>query len=114
MQRVSVHHQHDFRLMASKNLMGEFAQELRTMYFVYIVCCSDGSLYTGYTVDLDKRLAAHNCGCGARYTRSRRPVKLVYSECFTDKSQALSREARIKQLNRAEKCRLIATGNRPD
>ena len=66
--------------------------------FTYIVKCSDGSLYTGWTNDLDKRLKAHNSGRGAKYTKTRRPVELVYYEKFLTKQEAMSREARIKQL----------------
>ena len=76
-------------------------------WYVYIVRCRDGSLYTGATNDLEKRVTAHNTGRGARYTRSRRPVALVYSRAVRDRSRALSVEARLKQLTRAEKQRLI-------
>ena len=65
--------------------------------FTYIVKCSDGSLYTGWTNDLDKRLKAHNSGRGAKYTKTRRPVELVYYEKFLTKQEAMRREARIKQ-----------------
>ena len=77
-------------------------------WYVYMVRCSDGSLYTGATSDLPKRISTHNAGRGARYTRSRRPVALVYSRRVRDRSRALSLEARLKQLTRAEKQRLIA------
>jgi putative endonuclease len=77
-------------------------------WHVYIVRCSDHSLYTGCTNDLAKRLAAHNTGKGARYTRSRRPVELVWSVRVKDRSAALSREARLKQLTRPEKLALVA------
>ncbi|MGC4113913.1 MAG: GIY-YIG nuclease family protein [Myxococcales bacterium] len=76
---------------------------------VYIVECRDGSLYTGATNHLLQRVARHDAGKGARYTRSRRPVKLVFWEPAADKSSALSREARIKQLSRDEKRALVAT-----
>lgn len=76
-------------------------------HFVYILRCSDGSLYTGWTTNLEKRVAAHNAGKGAKYTRSRRPVELVYSEVFDDKISAQRREYAIKQLRRAEKEKLI-------
>lgn len=69
--------------------------------------CNDGTLYCGWTNDLDKRLAAHNNGVGAKYTRARRPVFLVYYEVFDSKSEAMRREAAIKRLSRAEKLRLI-------
>ncbi len=77
-------------------------------WYVYMVRCKDGTLYTGATNDLQKRLAAHNTGRGARYTRSRRPVSLVYSRRVRDRSRALSAEARLKQLSRVEKQSLIA------
>lgn len=76
--------------------------------FTYIVKCSDGSLYTGWTNNLDKRLKAHNSGRGAKYTKTRRPVELVYYEKFLTKQEAMSREARIKQLSRSQKLELIA------
>ena len=76
--------------------------------FTYIVKCSDGSLYTGWTNDVDKRLKAHNSGRGAKYTKTRRPVELVYYEKFLTKQEAMSREARIKQLSRSQKLELIA------
>lgn len=75
--------------------------------YTYIVRCSDGSLYTGWTNDLQKRLKAHNDGKGAKYTKTRRPVELVYSECFETKNEAMSREYQIKQLSRAEKLNII-------
>ncbi len=73
-------------------------------YHIYILRCADGTLYTGSTNDLDKRIAAHNGSkAGARYTRSRRPVILAYSERFDTKSEALKREAALKKLPRPEK-----------
>lgn len=77
------------------------------MNYTYILKCSDGSLYTGWTNDLEKRIAAHNAGKGAKYTKSRRPVKLVYYEAFETKEEAMQREYRIKRLPRAEKEKLI-------
>ncbi len=74
---------------------------------VYMLECNDGSLYTGCTNDLKKRVATHNAGKGARYTRSRLPVKIVWSARAKDRSAALSREYRVKQLTRAEKLKLI-------
>lgn len=74
--------------------------------YVYILRCSDGTLYTGWTNNLEKRLEAHNHGEGAKYTRSRRPVELVYSQAFVTRSEAMSREAAIKKMTRAEKLRL--------
>ena len=69
----------------------------------YILLCADGTLYTGWTNDIEKRLAAHNAGRGAKYTRGRRPVTLRYSEVGASKSEAMSREAAIKKLSREEK-----------
>lgn len=80
--------------------------------FVYIVECSDGTLYTGWTTDIKKRLRTHNDGKGpaaAKYTKSRRPVTLVYIEELPDKSSALKREAAIKKLRRSKKLELIAS-----
>ena len=70
--------------------------------------CSDGTLYTGYTVDLDHRLAMHNAGKASRYTRCRLPARLVYYECFATKSEAMKRECAIKKLTRSQKLALIA------
>lgn len=75
--------------------------------YIYIVKCSDGTLYTGWTNDLEKRIKAHNDGKGAKYTKSRRPVVLEYYEKFESKEQAMSREYAIKQLSRTEKLKLI-------
>ena len=77
------------------------------MYYVYLLRCADGTLYTGFTNDLARRLAAHNAGRGAKYTRGRRPGELVYWESFSNKSSALRRECAIKRLSRAEKLSLI-------
>lgn len=77
-------------------------------YFVYIVRCSDDTLYTGITTDLARRIDEHNTSAkGARYTRARRPVELVYSEPCSDKSAALKREHALKRLERAAKLLLI-------
>ncbi len=78
----------------------------KAMYYVYILDCSDGSLYTGSTDDIPRRLAVHNTGKGAKYTRQRLPVTLAYHECFTSKSDALKREATIKKLKRNQKLAL--------
>lgn len=75
--------------------------------YVYIVKCQDNTFYTGWTTQIDKRVETHNKGCGAKYTRSRRPVELVYFETFQDKSSALKREYQIKQMTRQQKERLI-------
>ncbi len=77
------------------------------MPFVYIVECADGTLYTGWTIDVDKRVAAHNAGRGSRYTRARRPVKLVYVEKSATRAIVMKREAIIKKMPRAKKLRLI-------
>ncbi len=76
------------------------------MNYTYIVQCSDGTLYTGWTNDLKRRIDAHNSGNGAKYTRSRRPVVLVYWEEFKTKEAAMKREYDIKQLTRRQKMRL--------
>lgn len=78
------------------------------MPFVYILTCSDGTLYTGWTTDLERRLEEHNAGTGARYTRGRRPVELAYYEEVEDRSTALRREAALRRLRRSEKLDLIA------
>ncbi len=75
--------------------------------YVYIVECADGSLYTGWTNNLEKRISAHNAGKGAKYTRSRLPVRIRYYETFEDKNDALRRECALKKLTRAEKESLI-------
>lgn len=79
------------------------------MNYTYILRCSDNTLYTGWTTDLKKRLKVHNLGKGAKYTRSRTPVTLVYYESFSSKEEAMSREYHIKQLSRPEKEALIAS-----
>ncbi len=78
-------------------------------WYAYILRCSDGTLYTGATNDLERRLRAHNSGRGAKYTRSRLPVELVYSEPLPDKSSALRREIALKALTRERKLALIAS-----
>lgn len=83
-------------------------------FHVYIVRCSDGSLYTGWTTNPEKRLNSHNAGTGARYTRSRRPVTLVYClECPT-REEAMSRECRIKRMSREAKQQLIEEEGLPN
>ena len=77
------------------------------MNYVYILRCGDGSLYTGWTNDLEHRLRMHSEGRGCKYTRSHLPVELVYSESFETSHEARSREAKIKQLSRREKLELI-------
>ena len=76
-------------------------------YFAYIVECKDGSLYTGFTTDLANRVRTHNEGKGAKYTKARRPVRLVYYEEFTTKQLAMKREAAIKKLTHQQKQELI-------
>jgi len=76
-------------------------------YYVYIARCADGTLYTGLTTDLTAREESHNSGLGAKYTRSRRPIEVVYSESFPDRSTASRREYEIKQLSRERKLRII-------
>ncbi len=77
--------------------------------YTYILRCADGTLYTGWTNDLPKRIAAHNAGKGAKYTRSRLPVVLVYAEPHADKAAAMRREWRIKRMTREEKLSLIGS-----
>lgn len=77
--------------------------------FVYMMRCKDGSLYTGWTNDLEHRLAMHNSGRGAKYTRGRGPLELVYSEELPDKEAALRRECAIKKLRREQKLALLQT-----
>ena len=89
--------------------MGAYAQG----NYAYILRCSDGTLYAGWTNDLDKRLAAHNEGKGSKYTRARRPVELVYYEAFATKQEAMRREAHIKQMRRADKEKLIQSLKNP-
>ena len=77
-------------------------------HYVYILRCADGTFYTGWTTDPERRTKVHNSGKGAKYTRARRPVELIYYEEFDDKIEAQKREWAIKQLTRAEKEELIA------
>ncbi|WP_263785991.1 GIY-YIG nuclease family protein [Salinibacter grassmerensis] len=76
-------------------------------HHVYIVECRDGTYYTGYTTDVDRRVTEHNDGTAAKYTRGRRPVTLVHTETFDNQSTAMQREYAIKQLRRAQKEQLI-------
>jgi putative endonuclease len=78
--------------------------------FVYLLRCADGTLYCGWTTDLDRRLAAHNAGTASRYTRSRRPVVMAWSQTVESRSAALREEARIKRLPRSEKQALMDMG----
>lgn len=77
------------------------------MNYVYILKCRDNTLYAGWTTSLEKRLKAHNSGRGAKYTRARLPVEIVYFEEFEDKKEAMKREYAIKKLSREEKLKLI-------
>lgn len=80
---------------------------IKYMFYTYLLKCADGTLYCGYTNNLDKRVKTHNEGKGAKYTKVRRPVTLVYYEQYEDKSQAMSREWHIKKLTRTQKEDLI-------
>ena len=91
-----------FLMRAAKN-----TRDSSKEYYTYMLRCADGSLYTGYTTDLTNRVNAHNLGKGAKYTRVRRPVELVYFETHTSKEEAMSREALIKQMTKREKEKLI-------
>jgi putative endonuclease len=77
------------------------------MDYVYILKCSDGTLYTGYTNNLEKRINVHNSGKGAKYTRGRLPVELIYFEKYDSKSEAMKREYYIKCLTKEDKMKLI-------
>lgn len=83
-------------------------------WYVYILRCGDGSLYTGYTDDVERRLAVHQSGKGGKYTRSHLPVELVYREELPDKSAALRREAALKRLSRKEKLVLIESSQKTE
>ena len=76
-------------------------------HWVYVVRCADGTFYTGYTTDVERRVAEHNDGEGAKYTRGRTPVELVHAEPFESRSAALAREAELKSLDRAGKERVV-------
>lgn len=80
------------------------------MNYTYILECKDGTYYTGWTNDLDKRIKAHNDGKGAKYTKARRPVVLAYYEQFETKEEAMSREYAIKRMTRKEKVKLMEAG----
>jgi putative endonuclease len=81
------------------------------MFYTYILECSDDTFYTGYTNDIEKRLKAHNDGNGAKYTKSRRPVKIVYYEQYESKIDAQKREFAIKRMNRKKKIMLCVSFN---
>lgn len=82
-------------------------EKSKKLNYVYLLQCSDGTLYGGWTNDLESRLEAHNKGIGAKYTRGRTPVTLVYSESFETKQEATKREWQIKKLTREKKLKLI-------
>ena len=82
------------------------------MNYAYLVRCSDGSLYAGWTNDIEKRLKSHNAGTGAKYTRARLPVTLAYLETFDTKSEAMKREAALKKLTHRQKEQLALKWNR--
>lgn len=84
------------------------------MSFVYILRCKDDTLYTGYTTDLTRRIKEHNSKLGAKYTRNRTPVELLYFEIFKTKSQAMKRECEIKKMTREKKLELISNFNQND
>lgn len=77
------------------------------MHYVYVLRCGDGSLYTGYTTDVDRRLEQHRAGDGAKYTRGRGPLEVAHTEEYETRSDAMAREHAIKQLTREQKERLI-------
>ncbi len=82
------------------------------MFYIYILKCRDGTFYTGYTHNLQQRIAQHNEGKGAKYTRGRGPVTLIYFETYQTKSEAMKREYEIKQLSREQKYELIYGENK--
>lgn len=84
---------------------------MENIWYLYILRCGDGTLYTGITTDVEKRLEAHRAGKGAKYTRGRAPLELVYREVCADHSAALKREMAVKKLSREEKHRLIQSSD---
>ena len=80
-------------------------------HYVYVLRCADDTLYTGYTTDVERRVAEHEAGEGAKYTRGRTPVEVVHTERYDSRSAAMSREAALKQLSRAQKERLIGSAD---
>ena len=84
------------------------------MHHVYVLACADDTLYTGYTTDVERRVAEHDAGEGAKYTRGRTPVELVHVESFSSRSAAQAREYEIKQLSRPEKERLVEGSDLPE
>ena len=106
MQRKKANSQSNEKIKA--DVCGENSTAEKDRCYTYMVRCSDGSLYTGWTVDLEMRVAAHNSGKGAKYTKSRRPVTLAYYEVFENRQDAMRREYAIKQLTKKEKEKLVA------
>lgn len=76
-------------------------------YYTYVLLTEDNKLYCGYTDDVEKRFESHKCGKGAKYTRSHKPVKIVYTACFDTKSEAMKEECRIKSLSKKEKLEFL-------
>ena len=97
----------DIHVRTSPNPVRSVSESPAPTWFVYILRCSDGTLYTGVTLDLDRRCRQHNAGTASRYTRSRLPAKLVYREEQPGQGSALKREASVKRLTRREKLALI-------
>lgn len=93
---------------ASGDAANADALELETKHYMYVLECADGTLYTGYTVDVEARVATHNAGKGAKYTAARRPVKLLAAATFQTKHDAMSAEYHFKQLSRSQKVELIS------
>ena len=87
---------------------------MEKQYYVYLLECCDKTLYCGYTTDIAKRVAKHNQGKGAKYTKGRLPVSLVYKESYNSKTEALKREYNIKQLSRERKLALIEKENKDE
>jgi putative endonuclease len=96
----------DDAAVAGNPATGDAAQD-PSSYYMYVVQCADGSLYTGYAVDVERRVAQHNAGRGAKYTRSRRPVRLVAAARFATQHEALAAEYRFKRIPRVRKVQLI-------
>ncbi len=92
--------------------MSSEKKQIRQLWFVYMVLCSDKTFYTGITTDITRRITEHNCNRrGAKYTRSRRPVKLVYQECYENRSAASQREYILKHLSPRQKQQLLISSD---
>ena len=94
-------------------LFSEKEMQMESIWYLYILRCKDGTLYTGITTDVEKRLAAHRSGRGAKYTRGRAPLELVYREICGSHSKALKREHQTKALSREDKQKLIENRDNP-